>query len=176
VDGETAEVSVRGQRSHAALTAIVLLAGVSACQDQAPRQLGASFVYVAGYLHVPSGERRVAIRLDRQACFSNGRLNFRDASGLGVLVVDRPNRGWAVRQYSFPQSITGARGFVNVAGVPTSYPLVRGVTRITRADSAMIEGDIDWTLGESLGEVLGDTVLSRLRAVGRFSAVAGCDI
>ena len=64
----------------------------------------------------------------------------------------------------------------NVSGVVASFPLVRGTTKITRNDADRMEGEIEWTLGEQIAEGISDTTESRLRAVGRFSAVAGCPI
>jgi hypothetical protein len=152
--------------------ALALLAG---CQDQAPNQIGSSVMLVAGYIRTVKGPQEVAIRLDRQACFIGTTLNFRDASGLGVLVIKPPDRGWAVRRYLAPQNVGGVRGFLNISGMTVSYPMVRGVTTITRVDSLHIDGEIDWTLGEPLGASISDTTLSRLRAVGRFTAVPGCE-
>ena len=153
------------------IAAAVLSAG---CQASAPSQIGSAVMYVAGFIRTAKGPQKVAIRLDRQACITLGRLNFRDASGLGVLVVESPRRGWTVRTYAAPQNLGGARGYLNISGVTSSYPLVRGTTTISHADSLSIEGEIDWTLGEPLVEGISDTTLSYLRAVGRFSAVPGC--
>ncbi|MBC7842076.1 MAG: hypothetical protein H7099_07180 [Gemmatimonadaceae bacterium] len=158
-------------RARGVVLAAMLIAG---CQDNAPSQLGSSVIYVAGFIRTVRGPRQVAIRLDRQACFDGGRLNFRDASGLGVLVIEAPRRGWTVRTYAVPDNQGGARGYLNISGVVSSYPLVRGTTRISRTDSLAMEGEIAWTLGEPLAEGISDTTQSYLRAVGRFSAVPGC--
>lgn len=162
---------------NARLLPLLLAAAVMAgCQDNSPSQIGSAVMYVAGFIRTAKGPQKVAIRLDRQACIAEGRLNFRDASGLGVLVVESPRRGWTVRSYSVPQNLGGARGYLNISGVTSSYPLVRGSTVISRADSLTIEGEIDWTLGEPLVEGISDTTLSYLRVVGRFSAVPGCEL
>ncbi len=160
------------------LSALVCAAGavLAACQDTSPRALGSSLLYAVGFIHTLKGEQQIAIRLDRQACFTTtGRLNFRDASGLGVLVINAPPRPWATRHYTYPANAGAPRGYLNISGVVSSYPVVRASTIITRADSTTIEGEIDWTIGEPLGEFLGDTALSRVRVVGRFSAVSGCE-
>ena len=65
---------------------------------------------------------------------------------------------------------------LNVSGVVASFPLVRGTTKMTRIDAERMEGEIEWTLGEQLTQSISDTTKSRLRAVGRFSAVAGCPL
>lgn len=164
--------------AHRMMPALCGIAGVllTACQELAPRELGSSLVYAAGFIHTLKGEQRIAIRLDRQACFTKtGRLNFRDASGLGVLVINAPPRPWATRHYTYPANSGAPRGYLNVSGIVASYPVVRASTIITRADSTVIEGEIDWTIGEPIGDFLGDTTVSRLRVVGRFSAVAGCE-
>lgn len=149
---------------------------LTACQDIAPRELGTSLLYVVGFIRTIAGERPIAIRLDRQACFTpQGRLNFRDASGLGVLVSSAPTRPWATRHYTYPANDGAPRGYLNLSGIASSYPVVRASTIITRARSTVIEGELDWTIGEPLGDFVADTTLSRLRVVGRFSAVAGCD-
>lgn len=156
-------------------TAFLVCAGaLVACQANAPTQVGSSLLYVSGFFRTPKGTQPIALRLDRQACFSAGRLNFRDASGLGVLVIEAPPRGWGVRTYVFPANFSGARGYLNVSGVAASFPLVRGTTKMTRIDATQMEGEIEWTLGEQLTASISDTTASRLRAVGRFSAVAGC--
>ena len=129
---------------------------------------------MAGHIRTAKGAQQIAIRLDRQACFEGGRLNFRDASGLGVLVIQPPQRGWSVRRFVYPTTLSGARGYLNVSGVASSYPLVRGTTDITRNDVDLMEGEIEWTLGQPLSAGIADTTQSRLRAVGRFSAVGGC--
>jgi hypothetical protein len=149
---------------------------LAACQDFAPRERGSSLLYVTGSIRTLAGVQQLAIRLDRQACFTPvGRLNFRDASGLGVLVINQPPRPWATRHYAYPQNSGAPRGYLNISGIVSSYPVVRASTIITRTDSAAIEGELDWTIGEPLGDFLGDTTVSRLRVVGRFSAVPGCD-
>ncbi len=158
------------------LCVVVAAALFAACQDTAPSQIGSAVMYVAGFIRTAKGPQKVAIRLDRQACIAEGRLNFRDASGLGVLVLESPRRGWTVRAYAVPQHLGGARGYLNISGVTSSYPLVRGTTVISRADSLTIQGEIDWTLGEPLVEGISDTTLSYLRVVGRFSAVPGCEL
>ncbi len=160
------------------LAALWSAAGVllAACQVLSPRELGSSLVYAAGFIRTLKGEQQIAIRLDRQACFTTtGRLNFRDASGLGVLVINAPPRPWATRHYTYPANIGAPRGYLNISGIVSSYPVVRASTIITRADSTAIEGEIDWTIGEPLGDFFGDTTVSRVRVVGRFSAVSGCD-
>ena len=161
----------RRERLLAALAATVAFA---ACQTDAPTQIGSPLLYVAGHIRTAKGAQQIAIRLDRQACFEGGRLNFRDASGLGVLVIQQPQRGWSVRRFVYPTTLSGARGYLNVSGVASSYPLVRGTTDITRNDVDLMEGEIEWTLGQPLSAGLADTAQSRLRAVGRFSAVGGC--
>ncbi len=163
---------------HRARTALLgaTLAFLTGCQDQAPPERGVSLVYVTGAINTLKGAQSIAIRLDRQACFTTmGRLTFRDASGLGVLVISAPPRPWATRRYTYPQNVGAPRGYLNISGIVSSYPVVRASTIVTRADSVAIEGEIDWTIGEPLGDFLGDTTVSRLRVVGRFSAVPGCD-
>jgi hypothetical protein len=153
---------------------LVCTSAVAACQANAPTQVGESLLYVTGSFRSAKGTQPIEIRLDRQACFSAGRLTFRDASGLGVLVIVPPPRGWSVRTYVFPANFSGARGYLNVSGIVPSFPLVRGTTTMTRIDADRMEGEIEWTLGEQLSQSISDTTASRLRAVGRFSAVAGC--
>jgi hypothetical protein len=165
--------TVRWMRASALLVAA---AAIVACQANAPTQVGSSLLYVSGSFRTAAGTQPIAIRLDRQACFSGGRLNFRDASGLGVLVIEPPPRGWGVRTYVFPANFSGARGYLNVSGIVASFPLVRGTTTMTWIDANKMEGEIEWTLGEQLTDNISDTTRSRLRAVGRFSAVAGCPL
>jgi hypothetical protein len=161
-------------RRESLLATLAATVAFAACQTDAPTQIGSPLLYVTGHIHTTKGAQQLAIRLDRQACFESGRLNFRDASGLGVLVIQPPQRGWTVRRYVYPTSLTGARGYLNVSGFTSSYPLVRGTTDITRSDADLMEGEIEWTLGQPLSVGVSDTTQSRLRAVGRFSAVAGC--
>jgi hypothetical protein len=61
-----------------------------------------------------------------------------------------------------------------VAGISASYPLARGKTVITHTDESVLEGEIDWTLGQPLEDGGVDTTIARLRAVGSFHAVADC--
>ena len=131
-------------------------------------------MYTSGFIRTAAGRRDLAIRLDRQACVTNGNVNLRDASGLGVLVILQPAAGWAVRRYSWPTPSPRARGFLAISGVLYNYPLWRGTTVITRADGTLIEGEIDWTVGEPSGRAI-DTTSSRLRVVGRFRAEMSCD-
>ena len=164
-------------RRRAARLALMMCVGVlslSACQADAPRPIGAAAVYATGYIGTTAGRRDLAMRFDRQACLSNRNVNLRDASGLGVLVIQQPTAGWAVRRYGWPTPLPRARGFVNISGVAYTYPLWRGTTVITRADDRVIEGEIDWTVGEPSGTFV-DTTSSRLRVVGRFSAGMSCD-
>lgn len=159
------------------IAALLVCTGVvAACQANAPTQVGSSLLYVTGAFRSTNGTQPIEIRLDRQACFAAGRLNFRDASGLGVLVIQPPPRGWSARTYVFPANFSGARGYLNVSGIAASFPLVRGTTTMTRIDADRMEGEIDWTLGEQLTASISDTTHTRLRAVGRFSAVAGCPL
>lgn len=160
--------------ARVALTMCVGVLSSSACQEDAPRPIGTATVYASGYLRTTTGRRDFAIRFDRQACVSNREVNLRDASGLGVLVIQPPITGWTVRRYSWPAPAPRAFGFLNIAGVRNTYPLWRGTTVITRADGTLIEGEIDWTIGEPSG-TFADTTSSRLRVVGRFSAEMSCD-
>lgn len=146
----------------------------SACQDGAPRPIGVAAVYGSGYIRTNAGRRDLVIRLDRQACVTDGNVNLRDASGLGILVMQQPSAGWAVRRYNWPSPSPRARGFVQVSGVSYTYPLWRGTTVITRTDAMVVEGEIDWTVGEPRGTFV-DTTSTRVRVVGRFSAAMGCD-
>ena len=147
---------------------------LGACQEDAPRSIGSAAVYASGFIRTAAGRRDLAIRLDRQACVTRGNVNLRDASGLGVLVILQPAVGWAVRRYSWPTPSPRARGLLKISGVDYTYPLWRGTTVITRADGTLIEGEIDWTVGEPSGGAA-DTTSSRLRVVGRFRAEMSCD-
>ena len=161
---------------RASVALLMCASAVAACQANSPTQVGSSLLYVTGVFRSAKGIQPIEIRLDRQACFSAGRLNFRDASGLGVLVIEPPPRGWGIRTYVFPANFSGARGYLNVSGVVASFPLVRGTTKMTRIDAERMEGEIEWTLGEQITQSVSDTTASRLRAVGRFSAAAGCPL
>jgi hypothetical protein len=171
----TPRSSARPRRRLRTISTLVVGAGVvAACQPNAPTQVGTSLLYVTGEFRTAKGTQPIEIRLDRQACFTAKRLTFRDASGLGVLVIERPSSGWNLTTYVFPATLSGARGYLNVSGVVPSFPLVRGTTTMTRVDADRMEGEIEWTLGEQRAAGISDTTSSRLRAVGRFSAVAGC--
>ncbi|MCC7054440.1 MAG: hypothetical protein IT355_14320 [Gemmatimonadaceae bacterium] len=146
------------------------------CQDAAPVQVGAASVHASGHITVDSMRREIAIRLDRQACVQPIGVNFRDASGLGVLVIQTPFSGWAVGTYTLPRVRFSTRGYLNVSGIGSSFPLVRGTTTITRADSVAVDGHIDWTVGHPVVTGAMDTVRSRVRVVGRFHALRqSCD-
>ena len=139
---------VTGRRTNFTLRTVCSSeAALVGCQPNAPVQLGSSVVYVTGYIRTATGRQPIAIRLDRQACFVSGRIHFRDASGLGVPVIEQPQRGWTIRRYVFPANFTGARGYLNISGVTASYSLVRGSTDPTRNDSDRMEADSEWTLG-----------------------------
>ena len=161
-------------RREILLAALATTIAFAACQTDSPTQVGTPVLYVNGFIHTPTGRQKIAIRLDRQACVAGGRVNFRDASGLGVLVVQPPQRGWSVQRYVYPTVFGGPRGYLNVSGMASSYPLVRGTTEILQNDADRIDGEIEWTLGERLATNVSDTTITHLRAVGRFSAVAGC--
>ncbi len=163
---------IRGNRRWyvATLCTAVLLG----CQDLLPVKAGEAIVYATGVVSADGIAKDIAIRFDRQACVLKGDVQLRDASGLGVLVLTQPSTGWAVRNYAFPRGGPLLRGYLNIAGVLLSYPLVRGTTRITRVDAVAIDGTIDWTLGHPSG--LGtDSTTSRVRTVGTFHAVKVCE-
>lgn len=164
----------RLSRREILLAALATTVAFAACQTDSPTQVGVPLLYVDGFIQTATGRRKIAIRLDRQACFKGSRLSFRDASGLGVLVIQAPTRGWSVQRYVYPTNFGGARGYLNVSGIVPSYPLVRGTTDILLNDTDAMEGDVEWTLGQPVEQNMSDTTLSRLRAVGHFSAVAGC--
>ena len=154
-------------------------AGVAAlvsagCQENAPPKIGESLVYAAGRLQAIGEQREVVIRLDQQACLvKTGDVNLRDASGLGVLVMARPTFGWTERTYSFPRNITTVRGYLNISGLSTSFPLVRGTTTVTRAAGDAIDARIDWTIGHP-SKADPDTTTTHIRIIGSFHAVPGC--
>ena len=156
-----------------AIGAGIVALGCVACQESAPEQVGEAYVYATGRIAVDTVIRKdIAIRLDRQACAQAIGVNLRDASGLGVLVIQTPLSGWAVRTYTLPRNGVSTRGYLNVSGIVSSFPLARGTTRITRADSVAVDGEIDWTVGHAtLTQGVADTVKSRVRIVGRFHAL-----
>ncbi len=161
------------RRLRPALTTLLLLA-LAGCQENAPPKVGESLVYAAGSLQAVGVQKEVVIRLDQQACLvKTGDVNLRDASGLGVLVLTRPSFGWSVRSYSFPRSITTVRGYLNISGLGTSFPLVRGTTTVTRADPDAVDARIDWTIGHP-SKATSDSVTTHIRVVGNFHAVPGC--
>ena len=154
------------------LPAAAALLACAACQDQAPGPVGEASVYAAGRIAVDTVvEKAVAIRLDQQACVQAIGVNLRDASGLGVLVIQTPLSGWAVRTYTLPRANFSTRGYLNISGLQVSFPLSRGVTRITRADSVAVDGEIDWTLGHPTVQGTVDTLRSKIRVVGKFHAL-----
>lgn len=162
------------RRTRVTMALLALLA-CAACQEGAPVPIGEAWVYATGRITVgDSVQKPIAIRLDRQACVQAVGVNLRDASGLGVLVIQRPVAGFAVRTYTLPRQPQGssARGYLNVAGIASSFPLVRGTTVITRADSIAVDGRIDWTLGHPTAvQGVGDSTRSNVRVVGTFHAV-----
>lgn len=146
------------------------------CQEGAPRPIGVALVYAAGELDTSRGRQAIAIRFDRQACLLGRDVNLRDASGLGVFVLEEPAIGWGVRRFTLPAPSRSpqVRGFLNVAGLGYSLPLARGTAVISRATLSRIDGDIDVTVGQPTGR-LADTTKTRVRVVGRFSATERCD-
>lgn len=165
------------RRARTAVAVLALLA-CAACQHDAPSPIGEAWVYATGTITVgDSVQKPLTIRLDRQACLQSTGVALRDASGLGVLVVQRPTAGFAVRTYTLPRQAATARGYLNVAGIASSFPLVRGTTVITRADSIAVDGRLDWTLGHPTAvQGVGDSTRSRVRVVGTFHAVrVPCD-
>ncbi len=146
---------------------------MTACQDEAPRPIGAATVYASGYIRTAAGRRDLVIRLDRQACVERGDIYLRDASGSGEFVIEQPFQGWQVQRYNWPAPAPFALGKLNIPRVRYAYPLWRGSTVITRVTDRVIEGEIDWTIGEPSG-AFSDTTSSRLRVVGRFSAERSC--
>jgi len=159
----------------ARIAALISIAALSmtACQDEAPQSVGAASVYSSGYIGTTSGRREIAIRLDRQACIERGDVYLRDASGLGELVIEQPFQGWQAQRYNWPAPAPVAIGYLEIAGIWSRFPLWRASTVITRVTDRVIDGDIDWTIGEPNG-AFADTTTSRLRVVGRFSAKRSC--
>lgn len=150
------------------------LLAISGCQENAPRPIGVARIYATGFIATTAGPRDLVIRFDRQACLSGRNVEVRDASGLGVLVLEEPLVGWGVRRYLVPARTITLRGALKVSGLGFGLPLVRGTTDVTRASGNVINGRIDWTIGyPSAGAA--DTITTRVRVVGEFSATEPCD-
>jgi hypothetical protein len=150
------------------------LLATSGCQENAPRPIGVALVYATGFIRTPDGPRDLTIRFDRQACLKGRNVEVRDASGLGVLVLEEPLIGWGVRRYLVPARTITLRGYLKVSGLAVLLPLARGSTDITRASGNVINGRLDWTIGSPTSSPT-DTTTTRMRVVGEFSATERCD-